>query len=42
MRPQLLQLLTAWLNVDTGNAAQVTAFVNQVIAVIPDICRTPS
>ena len=42
MGPQLLQLLNAWLTVDTRNAAQVTAFVNQVIAVIPDICRTPN
>lgn len=42
MRPQLLHLLTEWLDVDTRNVAQVTAFVNQVIAVIPDICRTPN
>ncbi|KAG5636469.1 hypothetical protein H0H81_007949 [Sphagnurus paluster] len=42
MRAQLLQLLTAWLTVDTRNAAQVTAFVNQAILVIPDICRTPN
>jgi hypothetical protein len=42
MRPQLLQLLTEWLDVDMSDAAQVTAFVNQAIAVIPDICRTPS
>ncbi|KAG5635749.1 hypothetical protein H0H81_010216 [Sphagnurus paluster] len=42
MRLQLLQLLTDWLTVDTTNAAQVTTFVNKVIAVIPDICRTPN